>query len=248
MTELVSALDAYGDPILLAVGAPRADKTGGSVAVNTKSGNPFHDPGSGTFGNGPAGAKVLGDGGQILKQLTPAAALYLTQLRNKTGATEISVTENKGRANITLLKNGVKVATADLPIPAGGPAPQAEPGAPAALVVTGDAARAKARENVEMGKLDGQSRAQRVNDLVDYLYARYNSSGAIFAKPGTVRVEAPAGWDKKTIGGLTDTELKDVAQRLAKFSWSQDALKKVLLPHIKAGRRNTILNIAKETT
>lgn len=239
--ELFDALDAFGDPMLLAVpvGGPRTDKTGSSIALPVKSGNPFRDPGSGTFGNGPAGAKVDTASGSVLKQLSQPGALYLTQMKNKFGATDIKATEVNGRAHIILLKNGVQVGSIDLPIAkAGAGAP--ESGAP---VVSGarDKTVAAARENVGIEKLDGAARAQRVNDLVDYLYARYNSTGAIFSKPGTVKVTMPEGLDQKTIGGLSDVELQDVSRRLGTLGWTNDALKKVLLPSIKADRRNKIL-------
>jgi hypothetical protein len=131
------------------------------------------------------------------------------------------------------------VGTLDLPISAQG-AGAPESGKP---VVPGarDKLVAQARENVGIEKLDGASRAQRVNDLVDYLYARYNATGAIFSKPGTVKVTMPEGMEQKTIGGLTDIELKDVSTRLGALGWSEGALKKILLPNIKADRRNAVL-------
>lgn len=235
--DLVEALDAFGDPILLAAGAPRLDKTGSSVAVPVKSGNPFRDPGSGTFGNGPAGAKVT-QGGDVLKSLSQPAQLYVTQIRNKTGATEIKVEVTGGRAKIQMLKNGAVVATLDLPVPKQDESPAATGAAPPS---SRDAIVDRARSAVAIGKLDKDARAQRINDLVDYLYARYNASGAIFAKPGTVRVDAPEGWDKKNIAGLSDTELQEVARRMGARGWSDEALKKILLPNIKAERRNKIV-------
>lgn len=239
-------LDGYGEPVLLAFGAPRTDKTGSSIALPVKSGNPFRDPGSGTFGNGPAGAKVDAASGSVLKQLSPQAALYLTQMKNKFAATDIKATEVNGRAKIILLKNGVQVGTLDLPVSKqGAGAPQS--GAP---VVSGarDSLVAKARENVGIEKLDGAARAQRIDDLVDYLYARYNATGAIFSKPGTVKVLMPEGMDQKTIGGLTDIELKDVTSRLGTLGWTNGAVKKILLANVKADRRNAIAGANKEAT
>lgn len=234
--DLIIALDGFGDPVLLAAGAPRTDKTGSSVAIPVKSGNPFRDPGSGTFGSGPAGAKVT-QGGDILKALTQPAQLYVTQIRNKTGATEIKVDATGGRARIQMLKNGAVVATLELPIPPQGGSPAATGKVPSSR----DAVVDRARSSVAIGKLDKDARAQRINDLVDYLYARYNASGAIFAKPGSVRVEAPEGWDKKNIANLTDLELQEVARRMGARGWSDDALRKVLLPNVKAERRDKIL-------
>lgn len=236
--DLVEALDAFGDPILLAAGAPRLDKTGSSIAVPVKSGNPFRDPGSGTFGNGPAGAKVT-QGGDVLKSLSQPAQLYVTQIRNKTGATEIKVDVTGGRAKIQMLKNGVVVATLDLPVPKQGETPATTGKAPKPS--SRDAIVDRARSAVPTAKLDVDARAQRINDLVDYLYARYNASGAIFSKPGTVRVEAPEGWDKKTLVSLTDLELQEVARRMGARGWSEEAIQKVLLPNISATRRNKII-------
>lgn len=235
----ILSFDAFGDPILLAVGAPRMDKSGASVAVQVKSGNPFRDPSSGTFGNGPAGAKVDTASGSVLKQLSQAGALYLTQMKNKFGATDIKATEVDGRAKIILLKNGVQVGTLDLPVGKEG-AGAPESGKPV-VPNERDKVVAAAREGVGIEKLDGAARAQRIEDLVAYLYARYNTSGAIFSKPGTVKVTMPEGMDQKTINGLSDVELQDVTRRLGTLGWSKDALKKVLLPSIKADRRNKIL-------
>ena len=240
--ETYEALDAFGDPVLLAVpvGTPRTDKTGSSVAVPVKSGNPFRDPGSGTFGNGPAGAKVS-QGGDVLKSLNQAGQLYVTQIRNKTGATDIKVEVTNGRAHITMLKNGVVVSRLDLPIPKA----QEQIGDNSPKPSSRDSVIDRARAPVTIDKLDDAARAARIDDLTDYLYARYNASGAIFSKPGSVRIDAPAGWDQKTIGGLTDIELQDVARRMSARGWSPEALKKVLLPNIKAERRNKILQAPK---
>lgn len=243
--ELV--LDAFGDPVFLAAPVgPRSDKSGTSISVPVKSGNPFRDPSSGTFGNGPAGANVT-QGGDLLKGLSQPGQLYVTQIRNKTGATQISAEATGGRVHITMMKNGVQVAKLDLPLPKqqDGALPV---GDKSLKPSSRDSVVDRARSAVDIAKLDADARVQRINDLTDYLFARYNASGAIFAgKPGEVKIDAPGGWDKKTIAGLTDLELQDVARRMGVRGWSDDALKKVLLPNIATKRRDKILQKGKTT-
>lgn len=252
--KLIDARDAFGDPILLAAPAvpargPRADKTGTSTQVAVKSGNPFRDPGSGTFGNGPAGAKTDKASGELMKKLLPQAQLYVTQMRNKTNANSVVAKQIGKRLHIELLKDGVKVASLDLPV--SDPKASAEPvvakpgDAAVSTPVADSGARDKvvteARSSKSIDKLKGDARQQRLDDLVDYLYTRYNSTGEIFKSPDEVRINAPAGWDKKNISGLSDDELRQLTQRLSTRGWSDEALEKVLLPNIAAGRRNKIL-------
>lgn len=228
------AIDGHGDPILLAVATatPRGprDKSGPTAFVPVKSGNPWRT-GAGTFGSGPAGAKVK-QGGDLLSGLSNPAKLYITQIKNQTGADSLSAVRNGERIHVELTKGSVVVSRLDLPV-GGGDQPSAFDGSRDAVV---DRARAAQPIN----RLDQAAREQRIHDLVDYLYARYNASGAIFSKPGTVHVAAPAGWDKKTIGGLTDNELADVTKRLVARGWTQDSVNKVVLPNIPAARRTKI--------
>lgn len=223
------ALDAAGAPILL----ERLDKTGTSVTLPVRSGNPFRDPGSGTFGNGPAGAKTDDKEG-LLGAVSQPGKLYVVQMRNKTKADAVSVTRQGERVLVVMTKGGTQVAAFTLPMNAK-PASRATQEAPASL--SRDAVIDEARSDKPIGKLTNPARLQRIEDLVSYLYARYNASGAIFSKPGSVRVEAPAGWDKKTIQGLTDAELKDVAARMQARGWSDQAVSQVLLAHTSSDRR-----------
>lgn len=223
------ALDAAGAPILL----ERLDKTGTSVTLPVRSGNPFRDPGSGTFGNGPAGAKTDDKEG-LLDTVSQPGKLYIVQMRNKTKADAVAVSRQGERVLVVMTKGGVQVASFTLPS-------GSQPAAPSKKANSSPASRDaiidEARSDKPIAKLTQPARLQRIEDLVSYLYARYNASGAIFSKPGSVRVEAPAGWDKKTIQGLTDVELKDVISRMQARGWSDQAVSQVLLAHTSSDRR-----------
>lgn len=108
-------LDENGNPILIDQDAAlhlanaKYNKTRSSVAGTTRqtsSGNPWFDPGSGRFANGPAGVKVAG-GGELLKLLLNSSKAYISVVAKRLGATSIvAVPASNGRVKVRLYRGG----------------------------------------------------------------------------------------------------------------------------------------------
>lgn len=106
-------LDENGYPVLIDVDATinfanaKFNKTRSAVAGSTRqttAGNPWFDPSSGRFANGPAGVKVAG-GGELLKLLLNSAKAHISVLAQRLGATSlVAVPSSNGKVKVTLYK------------------------------------------------------------------------------------------------------------------------------------------------
>lgn len=93
----------------------KTQSTASGVKRIGKSGNPWYDPSTGRFANGPAGVKVL-QGGQFLKNLVNSAKQQVSLLSSRVSADSISAVQgSNGQVNVTYYKNGTAVGTASYP-------------------------------------------------------------------------------------------------------------------------------------
>lgn len=98
------AYDVQGNLILLANNQTPVPIEGGPTKISpaTKSGNPFHDPLSGKFGNSPPGVTVRA-GGDLLKNLLNGSKRYIVLRSQSLDAKQISAEPaEKGRVKVTL--------------------------------------------------------------------------------------------------------------------------------------------------
>jgi hypothetical protein len=117
-------LDENGNPVLIDVDAKinlanaKFNKSRSAVAGTTRqttAGNPWYDPGTGRFANGPAGVKVAG-GGELLKLLLNSAKAHISVLAQRLGATSlVAVPASNGKVKVTLYKGGQVLAEVKAP-------------------------------------------------------------------------------------------------------------------------------------
>jgi hypothetical protein len=108
-------LDKNGMPILVDVdheihfANAKFNKSRSSASGTTRaseSGNPWYDPSTGRFANGPAGVKVLG-GGELLKKLLNSSKAYISVQAKRLGADSMTAAPgSNGRIKITIYKGG----------------------------------------------------------------------------------------------------------------------------------------------
>lgn len=77
---------------------------------------------------------------------------------------------------------------------------------------------------------------QQIDDLVDILDAAESKGSTARRK---VRIVAPKGYTRKTVNGLSDDELRVVAQRLRARGWSSEQV----LKRVPEGKREAIKGI-----
>ena len=80
----------------------------------------------------------------------------------------------------------------------------------------------------DIAQLQMEVRAQVIDDLVDVLDQRHR--GRLRARR-TVRLQAPKGYTKKILAGLSEIEAKEITRRLVNGrGWTPDDIKRTL-PH-----------------
>ncbi len=80
----------------------------------------------------------------------------------------------------------------------------------------------------DVAELQMEVRAQVLDDLVDVLDQRHR--GRLRARR-TVRLQAPKGYTKKLLAGLSEIEVKEITRRLVNGrGWTPDDIKRTL-PH-----------------
>ncbi len=118
-------LDEKGFPVLrdkedhfLSLANARFNKSQSSVAGTTRqtsSGNPWFDPSSGRFANGPAGVTIKG-GGALLRNLLNSSRALISQRISIIGADGMAATPGEdGRITILLYKGDLVVARFAVP-------------------------------------------------------------------------------------------------------------------------------------
>lgn len=245
--------------------APRTDKSGGVVTTPVKSGNPWRDPSSGTFTNGPPGVRVTG-GAAILKALSNEAKQYISNLQKRAHGDSISATQDKdGRVTITLLgESGQQITSFKV---AGGAV------APDKAAPDGDALAATARRRdlvADVARIHGEldakmlkremgdrvaqvsdeqivtvlvdAHVQRMSDIVDYLSDRYISRDS----KQTIQVTGSPDGVRQTLSGFDDQEHRQIVGRVAARGLSQPQAEKLVLQHLSKDAKAKVVADAPE--
>jgi hypothetical protein len=123
------SVDQNGNPVIsdleLHLASAKYNKSSSSAVGatrNTESGNPWYDPTTGRFANGPAGVSVRA-GGALLKNLLNNAKRYISSLASRTGADAISARPGKnGLVIVSLYLDGQLITEFSVPSAKSNPA------------------------------------------------------------------------------------------------------------------------------
>lgn len=250
------------EQILLGVKDDRRPRpVGTGLTRGSASGNPFFDPRTGKFGFAPPTTSIRA-GGAVLRTLSAAGRKEVAQRAASVKADAVAAFATEKGVKVTLLRNGRPVDDVLLPRErlrsANLPTVQ---GSPEELRRRMDAVRDAAREFDRFGEgdvkefLKGRTlrdlspaeiemfvadvTEQRLSDLVDILDQRLRKKGLGRFKRDrrTVQINVPKGFARKSLHGLLDEEVSDLAIRLRAKGWSDDDLVRELIGRFHERRR-----------
>lgn len=124
-------LDSKGFPVFrdsedsaIYLATAKINKTQSNVSGmqrNAHSGNPWFDPGTGRFANGPVGVKTVSGGG-LMKNILNSGKQFISEQAQRLGADSLAaIADKEGRVKITLLKSGIALTTFSVPSKATSP-------------------------------------------------------------------------------------------------------------------------------
>lgn len=273
--DLYFTVKGGGHPLVQEGKAPLSPGKG-VADQNTRSGNPFHDVQTGRFGFSPGGARVIA--GRELLKLLDFQSLSNAVRSSGANAISAQLDGDKIKIDFFRNGAPVGTVQVDHPANTGEKTQtkQAQPtqaatptGTPEEIDRRQDAVRAAGREiegeitpataeaflknfikrelsSEELNQFVKEALSSRLSDLVDSVDTLLTKRRKESIKK--VRIEAPANWVKRTIGGLSDSEISSVVQRLIARGYSEEELSKwFVVPRVDENHRDTILEAPKKS-
>ncbi len=257
-----------GKELMLGVKEDNRPRPVGTGLLRTvASGNPFNDPRTGKFGFAPPNASVRA-GGAVLRSLSLKGRKTIAQRAAAVKANAIAAFATPDGVKVTLLRNGRPVDDVLLPdeVIRSANLPNIQ-GSPEELRRRQDAVRDAAREFDQMSEGDVREflggrvlrdltpaeieifvadvHEQRMHDLVDILDQRLRKKGLgkILRGRRTVQISVPKGFARKSLNGLLDEEIRDLAIRLRAKGWTDEDLVRELIGRFHESRRPQLMSV-----
>lgn len=237
--------------LLLGVSEDRRPLPGVGIPIgSTQSGNKFHSQATGKFGFKP-GNSTIRSGGYLLRQLPIATRDLINKRAASLKADSVAAYVIGGKLKVAFLKGGKQIDVLELEDSVN-PRKPINSGPPEEVAKRSDTAREMAREFEDFDEgdvrefLKGRTlrdltddeieqfhdlvRDHRINDMVDILDQRMIRAKASRSRNRRfVSVNAPKGFMRKSLNGLTDEEVRLIAIRLSSKGWTENDLNQFLI-------------------